>query len=175
MTQADRVHSTPPLSTSVLPTGDPPTRRRFLSQAAGAVAGSTALIGAASVACPAVAAVDPIYAAIAAHERAAEAYTVALLRQDEDISDPQIQEAILDATELAAEADTDAAWEMVNTIPTTVAGAVALLKYSMSGEHRYGCEWPHLFDEEDTEYEHAKPWDWFLQRTLVRSLEAIAS
>lgn len=163
------------IDTSTTPISAVSTRRRFLSRAAQVAAGSAALIGAASVACPAVAAVDPIYAAIAAHERAADAYTAALLRQDEDISDPQIQEAILDAVDLAAEADTDTAWEMVNTIPTTVAGAVALLKCSINGEHRYGCEWPHLFDEEDTEYEHAKPWDWFLQRTLVRSLEAIAS
>jgi ferric-dicitrate binding protein FerR (iron transport regulator) len=38
MTRADRVHSTPPTNTPV-----DPTRRRFLSQAAGVAAGGTAL------------------------------------------------------------------------------------------------------------------------------------
>ncbi|GLR91362.1 hypothetical protein [Bradyrhizobium iriomotense] len=38
----------------------------------------------------------------------------------------------------------------------------------------YGCEWPHLYDLEDPECEHTKPWEFFLHRTLVRSLEAIA-
>ncbi|MFK4725350.1 hypothetical protein ABIE89_006450 [Bradyrhizobium niftali] len=106
---------------------------------------------------------DPIFAAIVAHERAAEAYSEALIA------------ANLEAVELAAEADTEAALAMVVTVPTTLTGAIALMKYSMSGEHRYGCEWPHLFDSEDPDYEHAKTWNWFLQRTLIRSLEYIAA
>lgn len=44
---------------------------------------------------------DPVFAAIAAHERAAEAYTAALQGQNED------------EVELAAEADTEAACAMV--------------------------------------------------------------
>lgn len=123
---------------------------------------------------------DPIFAAIAAHERAAEAYTAALEKWNDHVeihkmSDPLIREANLDAVELAAEADTEAAFAMVATVPTTLAGAIALMKYSMSGESRYGCEWPHLFDSEDPDYEHARTWNWFLERTLIRSLEYIAA
>lgn len=70
------------------------TRRSFLAclAAAAPVAAMASL--------PAVAAAepDPTFAAIAAHERAAEAYSVALLI-----------EANRDAVELAAEADTEAA------------------------------------------------------------------
>ncbi|TFV41362.1 hypothetical protein [Bradyrhizobium niftali] len=107
---------------------------------------------------------DSIFAAIAAHERAAEAYPAALEKQYDD-----------EAVELAAEADTETACAMVATVPTTLAGAIALMKYSMTGERRYGCEWPDLFDPEDPDYEHAKTWSWFLQRTLIRSLEAISA
>lgn len=131
---------------------------------------------------PSAAAAEPdaIFAAIAAHELAAEAYSEALRKQNEDeeihqISDPETIEANLEAVELAGEADTEAAFAMVHTIPATLAGATALMKYSMSGEHRYGCTWPALFDPEDPDCEHAKPWNWFLQRTLIRSLEAIAA
>lgn len=142
------------------------TRRTFL-------AGLAAAAPAAAIASlPTVAAAepDPIFAAIAAHERAADTYSEALLKQNED------EDAHLDAVELAAEADTEAALAMVVTVPTTLAGAIALVKYSMSGERRYGCTWPdHLFDPEDPDCEHAKPWNWLLQRTLIRSVEAIAA
>lgn len=148
------------------------TRRAFVAglAAAAPVAAMASL--------PAVAAAepDPIFAAIAAHERASAAYSEALLKRDDaeenKISDPEIIEANFEAVELAAEADTEAAIALVSTIPTTIAGALALLKYSASGEGRYGCEWPHLTDDEDPGCEHAKPWDWFLHRTLIRSLAA---
>ena len=134
--------------------------RRAILAGLAAVAPAAAI---ASLSSAAAAEPDPVFAAIAAHERAAEAYTAALQGQNED------------EVELAAEADTEAACAMVAIVPTTLVGAVALMKYSMSGERRYGCEWPDLFDPEDPDYEHAKTWSWFLQRTLIRSLEAISA
>src|SRR5471032_3525377 len=59
MTQADRVHSTPPTNTSA-------TRRRFLSTTAALAAGSAALALAIP---PALATDDPIFARIAIHKK----------------------------------------------------------------------------------------------------------
>ncbi|MBR1157272.1 hypothetical protein [Bradyrhizobium sp. JYMT SZCCT0428] len=75
MTQADRVHSTPPTSTTISQNqhAEAPSRRRFLAQAAGVAAGSAVLIGASTIADPAIAShsgPDPILAAIEAHKAA---------------------------------------------------------------------------------------------------------
>jgi hypothetical protein len=69
MIEADRVHSTPPLSTPI-----DPNRRRFLTIAAGTSVASVATLAVAAM--PATApesaacAADPIYAAIEAHRKA---------------------------------------------------------------------------------------------------------
>lgn len=149
----------------------------FVSSAAAAAAPAAAI---ASLPFAVATEPDPIFAAIAAHGRAAEAYSKALRKQNDDeeihkITDSEILAANLEAVELTGEADTEAACAMLATVPTTLAGAIALMEYSMSGEHCYGCAWPDLFDPEDPDYEHAKTWNWFLQRTLIRSLENIAT
>ncbi|MHC2619418.1 hypothetical protein ACVIW2_001450 [Bradyrhizobium huanghuaihaiense] len=76
MTQADRVLSTPPTSSSVSQeAADVPSRRRFLSQATGVAAGSAVLALAAipSVAAAAApaASLDPVFGLIEAHRAAA--------------------------------------------------------------------------------------------------------
>ena len=76
MTQADRVHSTPPTNTSAnnLPGPVDPTRRRLLTVAAGGAVAAVAGIPTAAQASPA----DPIYAAIEAHRNAHIAHLAAI-------------------------------------------------------------------------------------------------
>jgi hypothetical protein len=82
MTRADSVHSTPPTNTPV-----DPTRRRFLSQAAGVAAGSAALalatIPPVSAATAPASPVDPVFALIAKHRAEHQAYGAALEARDE--------------------------------------------------------------------------------------------
>jgi hypothetical protein len=125
MTQADRVHSTPPTNTPV-----DTTRRRFLSQAAGVAAGSTALALATSS--PASAAVTPasprdaVYGLIEAHRAAHAAHILACDEQDrlEQMGGPSS-----DVAEGPCNADMDAIHELIQTAPTTLAGLVAWAKY----------------------------------------------
>ena len=73
MTQADSVHSTPPLNTSKIHPPVDPTRRHLLTLAAGgavAAAIPTAVLASAP-------AVDPIYAAIKCHSDLAKTYDAA--------------------------------------------------------------------------------------------------
>lgn len=147
-----------------------PRRTILAGLAAAAPAAAIASLPVAAAAEP-----DPIFAAIAAHEAASQAYTEALNRRSKDEKRGLSSAAHDEECDKCGDLDFEAACVMVSTIPTTLAGAIALMKYSMSGEHRYGCEWPNFFDPEDPDYEHAKTWNWFLQRTLIRSLEYIAA
>jgi hypothetical protein len=104
-----------------------PTRRRFLSQAAGAAAGGTVLALAAippgaALAAPA-SALDPVFALIEAHRTARAAYLVALagrnrLDQIGDIS-----------ADWEYETDADAFNDLIEMAPTTFAGLVAWASY----------------------------------------------
>jgi hypothetical protein len=152
MAKADSVHSTPPTNTSV-PTPQS-SRRGFLVQAS-AVAAAGAAIGA-SLPLPAppaaaqssAAEADPIFAAIEAHRRAIAAHGEAVgvemalevsLPDDRRLTDAwedKIVEtddprwpAALRAVSAASSAMDDAAIDLVNTEPATLAGIEALLRY----------------------------------------------
>jgi hypothetical protein len=160
MTQADSVHSTPPTNT--------PTRRRFLSTAATLAAGGAAL-GLAIP--PALATDDPIFVAIEAHkaafarviaaidvEQAAEAATPRGMRE----TDEHYLRAG-EAVSAAWEAEGDAAIELLNVYPTTMAGVMALLEYSISAD-RDGETWPrHLLSDDG---ETGGSWHKFLIQNL---------
>ena len=88
MTQADSVHSTPPINTPIVT-----TRRRFLSTAAGIAAAGTALALAAP---PARAATDPVFALIEAHRAAAAAWDGFLKAHGHLQQMPDEEEALCD-------------------------------------------------------------------------------
>jgi hypothetical protein len=152
MAKADSVLSTPPTNTSV-PTPQS-SRRGFLVQAS-AVAAAGASIGA-SLPLPAppaaaqssAAEADPIFAAIEAHRRAIAAHGEAVgvemalevsLPDDRRLTDAWEDEivetddprwpAALRAVSAASSAMDDAAIDLVNIEPTTVAGVEGLLRY----------------------------------------------
>jgi hypothetical protein len=126
MTQADRVHSTPPTNTPI-----DPKRRRFLSVAAGGAV-AAAIPAAALAAAPAV---DPIFAVIAQHRKAgAEHDAVTDVRaafDDVNMNEEQKRQlAILEAAvDDAWDRLDDAGCDLVNSKPTTLAGVAALCRY----------------------------------------------
>jgi hypothetical protein len=78
MTQADRVHSTPPINTSAINPIDP-TRRGFIALAAGASVGSLAAVAMPTITAPVSdAPIDPIFAVIEAHRAAHAAHWAAI-------------------------------------------------------------------------------------------------
>jgi hypothetical protein len=138
MTQADRVHSTPPTNTPV-----DPTRRCLLTvAAAGAVAAAIP-----TVVMAAGPAVDPVYAAIELHKDLAKRFDAAslirgrckdfgTLTEEEKAHIRNLNDAI-DAIGLPLEA---AAMDLFNTAPTTRAGIIAAIRYfriqhGNGGEH----------------------------------------
>ncbi len=107
------------------------TRRRFLSQAAGVAAGGTVLALATIPPAPAAdapaSALDPVFALISAHRnggaivKAIEAehsrlYDLNMLISDDEITEP-------------ASAEMDLFVELLEIVPTTLAGVVALVTY----------------------------------------------
>jgi hypothetical protein len=125
MTQADRVHSTPPTNTPI-----DTHRHRFLSVAAG---------GAVAAAIPTTVAtaagVDPIFAAIDAHRQAVAAHDavtdVRAAFNDVNMNDEQKEQlAILEAAaDDAWDQLDDSGCDLVNSRPTTLAGVAALCRY----------------------------------------------
>src|ERR1019366_2546609 len=127
MTQADRVHSTPPTNTSAKQ-----TRRSIL----GAIAPGTVPARASPPATAAAAPVpDPIYAAIERHRVCAAkheaAWDVRGRFDDCQMNDEQERQlkALEDATDLAWEPCEAAGIDLFNTAPTTPAGIVAAIRY----------------------------------------------
>jgi hypothetical protein len=117
----------------------------------------------AAVAIPAAAAPmpDPIFAAIEAH-RAAWAALEKDCSQLSDASTPEA-EAEFDRLNDAVE---EAAGTLVDTQPTTMAGAVALLRHVAEHEGRGDT-----FDLEDGDDGKTKPWSYFMHQTLADALE----
>jgi hypothetical protein len=140
MTQADSVHSTPPTNTSANNQPNPldPTRRRFLSVAAG---------GAVATAIPAADArvnpghtADPIYAAIAVHRKAHIAHMASLELQSRFERRYGIGKGSWVSTEPCHDED-DAFMAFVAEPATTVQGLFAKLAYfdELAGE--FETEW----------------------------------
>jgi hypothetical protein len=160
MIQADSVHSTPPTNTSA--TTPQSSRRGFLVQAAGVVAGGAALgAGLPLPASPAAtglssdAEADPIFAAIKAHLKAVAAHGEAVdpeMALEVSLPEDQRQSRITAWEEKIVETD-DPRWpvalrarmeasnsmdnlaiDLLNIEPTTVAGIEALLRYFVDQE-----------------------------------------
>jgi hypothetical protein len=75
---------------------------------------------------------DPIFSAIEAHRTAARAESSAICAEQDD--DPRWREAVK-ATHAAQDAEERALLELFTTIPTTLAGAAAVLEYV--GDHHH--------------------------------------
>jgi hypothetical protein len=172
MTQADSENTTP------MPAD--PTRRRFLSTTATLAAGG-AVLGLAIP--PALAhADDPIFVAIEAH-KAAFARVIAAIDVDQAIeaSIPagmrfqahKTDERWLESGEAVSaawDAEGDAAIELLNVHPTTMAGVVALLNYAIAAD-RDGETWPPELGADDGE--SVRSWHHFLIRNLTEILPDI--
>ena len=135
MTQADRVHSTPPTNTSAIDRA----RRRFLSVAAGA---SVASVGTLTVAAmPATApdspacAVDPISEVIERHRKAArehnEAIDIHMAFEESGMEGEKLEKynSLVAETDAAYDRLDDVGCDLINTKPTTLAGILALCRY----------------------------------------------
>jgi hypothetical protein len=164
MIQADSVLSTPPTNASAI-NQTSPSRRGFLAQAAGVAAGSAVLIGASALAAPATAAQggpDPILPAIEVHKATMRAVRAELdvhtqleieLPPNKRQSDVNAWEELIifddDPRWIASEravhelwdAENAAAVELVNVLPTTAAGLMALLQYAIETDTD-GEAWP---------------------------------
>jgi hypothetical protein len=161
------------------------TRRGFLSAA---LAASTAVAIPANTANAAGA--DPIFAAIEVHKAARLAFENAVSRGsalDEELpgektrswitvweqtivetDDPRWIDSVREVHR-TSDAETDAAYALVSTAPTTMAGVVGLLQYAISIHPE---EWPdELQSDDDTE---TRPWHYFLIEMLTAVLPGIA-
>jgi hypothetical protein len=163
------------------------TRRGFLSIAA-------ALAASAAVAIPANAAnasgADPIFEAIELHKATRLAFENAVSRGsalDEELPSEKTRSCItvweqtiietddprwidsVNEVHRASDAETDAACALVNIVPTTMAGVVALLQYVISIRPE---EWPEgVHSDDDTE---SRPWHFFLIEMLAAVLPGMA-
>jgi hypothetical protein len=105
---------------------------------------------------------DSIFAAIEAHRAAWATLEKDCSRLDEE-NTPEA-EAEFDRLNDAIE---EAACTLADTQPTTVAGAVALLRHAAEHEGK-GDTFESLEDEDDGKM---KPWSYFMHRTLADALE----
>ena len=130
MTQADRVHSTPPTNTPI-----DTNRRRFLSVAAGGAV-AAAIPAAALAAAPAI---DAIFDLIEAHRRAHVAHTDALTLQNrlEIAHDP---DAYLVSAK-PCDDENDAFEALVTASATTLPGLIAWLDYLQKLGSEFETEW----------------------------------
>jgi hypothetical protein len=107
-----------------------PTRRHFLSQAAGVAAGGTVLALAAIPPVPAAAmagSADPVFSLIEAHKRTAAALDIAtaeVMRAD-DLDEPHDDDLMDGATD----DDNAALAKLLEATPTTLAGIIAWVVY----------------------------------------------
>jgi hypothetical protein len=159
-----------------------PTRRRFLSNAAGLAAGGTVLAVAAvapALATAAPASPDPIFAALEAHKAATVAFVSCIsahskleaeLPKDRrrsnidahehkivETDDPRWIESERSIDGLG-DAESDAACALVNVRPSTMAGVLALLEYAIAAD-RDGETWGVDLQDDDGK---SRSWHHFL-------------
>jgi hypothetical protein len=166
MDQADCVHSTPPTNTSKITSVDP-TRRHLLTIAAG---------GAVAAAMPTYTrakpghAVDPAFALIAEKLAADEAHCRAIDAQDEaETCHGFRSEAAAEAAAncaAAGHAVNEIDWKLANTLPTTLAGVAAVLRFANEIEDA-GMGWPH------TDTIGPDGWHYQLRATMAVAVEAL--
>jgi hypothetical protein len=124
-----------------------PTRRHFLSQAAGVAAGGTVLalatIPPASAAAALAGALDPVFSLIEAHRMAHAAYLIALAEHTrlDHLGDP---DAYL-ISEAPCAAQFGAFLKLIGTAPSTFAGLQAWAAYLAEIRH---CDEAWMFEEE---------------------------
>ncbi|QIG91986.1 hypothetical protein [Bradyrhizobium sp. 6(2017)] len=136
------------------------TRRGGLCLMVGAAAASTLLAS--------DAAEDPALAAIAKHRKASADHLASIYAVDD--TDPGTG-ARYDAeglNEACCHAAWDAAWDLASTIPTTLAGIVAILQYANELEDA-GEEWP------DTDRIGRDGWHYRLRQTMAAAAVNIAA
>jgi hypothetical protein len=134
MTQADRVHSTPPTNAPI----DTKRRRFLLSAAGGAV---TAAIPVAALAVGP----DPIFAAIERHRELSAEYTAAVDVSSKIEDGPEFEAADAIAGDRCGEL-LDCAEELIRLEPTSLAGVIALIRYVASLEEWQTPRDPDEFD-----------------------------
>jgi hypothetical protein len=212
MIQANSEHITPasgerlrPINASQAPDGEPPanpaqavSRRGLLMSAA--VVSVTSLAPAAGFSASAMpsrgvgAETDPIFAAIEAHRTAHAAFEQACQAVGcLETYKPEIKSApetvrLIAREKAASDEDFDTAVALLNVVPTTIAGAVALLRFANERINAYGdFEWPddvrggveeeeeEDVDEEEEEDAPSMPWVFFLHQHVADALEKIAA
>jgi hypothetical protein len=141
-------------------------RRRFLAVAAGA---SVASVGALAVA-GIPTSDDPAFALIAAKRAADAAHCEAIDTEDEieardDFSSDDAIEA-QDNSEAACLLVHEVDWKLATTLPTTLAGIAAVLRFANEIEDA-GNEWP------DTDTVGREGWHYQLRATMAAALEAL--
>jgi hypothetical protein len=171
MTQADSVHSTPPTNTPV----DDPTRRRFLAVAAVASAVSTGTLAAAAAMDPSV----PAAVTIPRHSRPDPAFALIAEKLAADVAHCEAIDAEAEAEEhgigLGEAYDRCFAtccavnaidWKLATTLPTTLAGVAAVLRFANEIEDA-GMEWP------NTDAIGPDGWHYQLRATMAAAIEAL--
>jgi hypothetical protein len=144
-----------------------PTRRHLLTIAAGgAVAG---LIPTYARANPGHA-VDPAFALIAAKLAADAAHCEAIDGQDEAERDhgfdSDVAEEACERCSIACQAVNKADWRLATTLPTTLAGVAAVLRFANEIEDA-GNEWP------NTDAVGRDGWHYQLRATMAAAVEAL--
>jgi hypothetical protein len=185
MSQANRVHSTPPTNTPI-----DTTRRGFLGGTAAALTIGTAVnVAALAATRPAAAASDPIYAAIEAHRVAAadtnaaqsrmsdfedEIQAKGRLRRDDRLEEERRRgEEIETAIEEAHHVEQVAAYALLDVRPTTMAGVIALLNYACEHDDAtYGLGWPENIGCEGSL--DTRTWQYFLIANVAEILPQLA-
>jgi hypothetical protein len=179
MAKADSVLSTPPINTSAIdhpmmfPPRDP-TRRRFLATAAVASAFGAGTLAAAAMApsVPAAVAVprhskpDPAFALIADKRAADVAHEKAIDAEEEAEEHGIGLDEAYDRCSAACHAAQAIYWKLATTLPTTLAGVAAVLRFANEHEDA-GGEWP------DTEAIGRDGWHYQLRATIAAAIEAL--
>jgi hypothetical protein len=186
MTQADRVHSTPPINTSARH-----SRRSILTTiAAGSIAGLTPAIAAGeeinlgankiNVLAPKTPSKeitpsraiegDPAFALIAEKLAADVAHCEAIDAEDEfDEQCDHSSDAAIEAqenSETACHYVHEVDWKLATTPPTTLGGVAAVLRFANEIEDA-GNEWP------DTDAIGREGWHYQLRATMAAAIEAL--
>jgi len=150
----------------------PASRRGFLAQAAAVAAGGAAVGVALPLPVSAGASErvpDPIFTAIAAHQAAHLAHGNAIDAQDEaDTRYGHDSDEAWEADEHCEEAchfAHDVAWQLARSVPTTLAGVVALLRFANQFEDE-GNEW-------SSDTNGRSGWHYQLCATMAAAIEAI--
>lgn len=139
---------------------------------------------------PASAEADPIFAAIEAHKCAVAAYNAICVQEDQldakipsakrksrygeivETDDPRwiVFQKELDG---AANVEDEAECGLASVTPTTLAGVIALLDYTVQIEKGVGFREVY-FDSDDTDQRHGRSWYYFVNRNLADTLRNVA-